>query len=211
VIRVGWIDFNNTVGNAEWADEACETHIVDISGGFDTLWAERIERQRKKRTRRAERLGVTVRRMRSVDEVRRYHAVYRDRVEQWGAGERYPLTLFLELLNRGGDAVRVYLAYRDEEFLGGHVNLYFKNMVTSWNGVTSIESNYLQPGTLLYVHSMREACDEGYTLYNLGSSLGKKSLIDFKESLGGVPYRYVQHERRSFLGKLAAGVKRIGG
>lgn len=210
VVKVGWIDFNNTGPGGEWSGVSCETHRIDISAGFDALWAEKIERQRKKRNRRAERLGVTVRRMQDPEDISRYYAVYSHRLEQWGTEDRYPQEFFTELLNRGGDAVRLYVAYHEDEFLGGHVNFYFQNMVTAWNGVTSVESNHLQPATLLYMHCVREACEEGFTVYNLGCSLGKQSLIDFKESLGGVPYQYVQYERKSLLGKLAAGIKRIG-
>lgn len=211
VVKVGWIDFSGAGKRPGWDAQRCETHIVDISAGFDSLWTEQMDRQRKKRTRRAKRLGVTIRPMRSAEDIRRYYAVYCDRIERWGGGEKYPEKLFLELLERGGDSVRLYLAFCGDEFLGGHVNFYFKDMVTSWNGVTSIESNHLQPATLLYVHCMREACEQGFRLYNLGGSLEKQSLIDFKESLGGVPRHYAHHVRQSLLGKIAAHVKRIGG
>jgi CelD/BcsL family acetyltransferase involved in cellulose biosynthesis len=211
VVKVGWIDFAGGDHHEEWIRAVCETHLVDISVGFKALWAEKIERQRKKRTRRAERLGVTIRRMQAPEDIDRYYTVYSRRLEQWGVTDKYPQNLFSELLGRGGDSVRLYLAFHEDEFLGGHVNLYFKNMVTSWNGITSVESNRFQPATLLYIHCMKEACEEGFSVYNLGGSLGKRSLIDFKESLGGVPYRYIQFERRSLVGKLAAGIKRIGG
>jgi len=213
VAKVGWVDFGGTGARSGGAWEAadCYTHIIDISVGFETLWSDEIERQRKKRTRRAERLGVTVRRKRTDDDVRRYYSIYSDRIERWGGGDKYPQQLFFELLSRGGDSTRLYLASRGDDFLGGHLNFYFKDMVTSWNGVTSIESNHLQPATALYVHCVKEACEEGYQRYNLGGSLNKQSLIDYKESLGGKPFRYVQYQRRSIIGRVLSAVKRVGG
>ena len=92
-----------------------------------------------------------------------------------------------------------------------HFNFYFKDTVTAWNGITTTESNKLQPGTALYVHCLKEACAEGYKIYNLGSSLGKQTLIDFKESLGGELYSYSRYRRRSLLGKIVALVKPVGG
>lgn len=213
VVKVGWVDFGGlgSAAGGEWEAADCHTHVIDISPGFDALWEGKIDRQRKKRARRAERLGVTVRRMQTDDDVRRYYSVYHDRIERWGGGDRYPEQLFFELLTRGRDSTRLYLAFCGEEFLGGHLNFYFRDMVTSWNGVTSIESNHLQPATALYIHCIKEACDEGYSRYNLGASLNKQSLIDYKESLGGDVFRYTQFQRRSLLGRFLGSVRRIGG
>jgi CelD/BcsL family acetyltransferase involved in cellulose biosynthesis len=213
VVEVGWIDFGRLGPADGWTGQTMETHLIDLAGGFDELWTGSIERQRKKRTRRAKRLGITVRRARSADDVESYYQVYSRRMDMWGGegGVKYPPGLFVELLERGGDATRLYVAEHDGRVVGGHFNFYFKGMVTAWNGVTSPDSNYLQPGTLLYIHCLREACDEGYEVYNLGASLNKQSLIDFKESLGGVPYTYSSYRRRSLLGKAAALVKQLGG
>jgi CelD/BcsL family acetyltransferase involved in cellulose biosynthesis len=213
VVKVGWVDFSGTDAESTGAWEAggCSTHLVDISVGFENVWADKIERQRKKRSRRAERLGVAIRRKQSDDDVRRYYSIYSDRIEGWGGGDKYPRQLFFELLARSGDSARLYVAFRGDDFLGGHLNFYFKDMVTSWNGVTSIESNHLQPATALYIHCMKEACEEGYSRYNLGGSLNKQSLIDYKESLGGEPFQYFQYQRSSIVGRVLSGVKRIGG
>jgi CelD/BcsL family acetyltransferase involved in cellulose biosynthesis len=210
VIEAGWVDFTNTGAGSGWNREMSQTHIMDLSAGFETLWETTIDRQRKKRTRRAERLGVTVRRGRSAEDVARYYDVYLQRAEEWGKGARYPAELFSELLARGGDSVRLYVAEHEGRIIGGHFNFYFGDAVTAWNGVTTPASNHLQPGTLLYIHCLKDACSEGYATYNLGSSLGKRSLIDFKESLGSVPFDYAQYRRRSVLGRAAAWLQRTG-
>jgi len=211
VIEAGWIDFTNAGTDSGWKRETAQTHVIDLSAGFESMWETAIDRQRKKRTRRAERLGVTVRRSRTAEDVARYYDVYADRVDEWGQGTRYPQSLFLELLDRGGDSVRLYVAEHDGRIVGGHFNFYFGKSVTAWNGVTTPASNHLQPGTLLYIHCLKEACSEGYTTYNLGGSLGKRSLIDFKVSLGGVPYTYTLYRGRSIVGQAAAWFQRTGG
>jgi CelD/BcsL family acetyltransferase involved in cellulose biosynthesis len=118
--------------------------------------------------------------------------------------------LFLELLERGGDSVRLYVAEHDGQIVGGHFNFCYRDTVTAWNGVTTPESNHLQPGTLLYMHCLQEACSEAFKWYNLGGSLGKQSLIEFKESLGGTLHRYSLYRRRSLLGRLVARFKEMG-
>jgi CelD/BcsL family acetyltransferase involved in cellulose biosynthesis len=210
VVEAGWVDFDNFPCGGGWERQTLETHLIDTSMGFDALWGHIIERQRKKRARRAERLGVTVRRARSAADAHRYYEIYSQRVDEWGGGIRYPERLFEELLGRSGDFARLYVAEHDGSIVGGHFNFYYKEKVTAWNGITTQESNHLQPGTLLYMYCLKDACAEGYKVYNLGGSLNKQSLIDFKESLGGVPYSYSQYRRRSLLGRAAAWVKRSG-
>jgi hypothetical protein len=211
VVNAGWIDFHGRDVTPGWESVTTSTHVIDLSCGFDGLWTGTIERQRQKRFRRAGRLGVAVRPMETNDDLRRYYEIYCGRLKDWGEKTRYPMKLFAELLERGGDSVRLYVAEHEDRIVGGHFNFYWKNMVTAWNGVTTPDSNHLQPGTMLYIECLKSACEEGFELYNLGGSLGKQSLIDFKESLGGVPYGYNLYRRRSLLGKIAAFVRGAGG
>lgn len=214
LLQAGWVDFGEprpALAGSGWTRRTLRTHLIKIAGGFDSLWSNSIDRQRKKRTRRAERLGVKVRRSNSIRDLHSYYEIYSDRVDQWGSGIKYPESLFAMLLERGGDSVRLYVAEHQGRIVGGHFNFYFKDTMTAWMGVTTRESNHLQAGTLLYIQCLREACEEGFELYNLGGSLDKSSLIEFKESLGGQSHEYFQYTRRSMVGKAASWVKRTGG
>jgi hypothetical protein len=74
--------------------------------------------------------------------------------------------------------------------------------------MTAARAGDTHAGTLLYVACMREACDEGFRTYNLGASLGKRSLVEYKQSLGGVPHRYRMLRRRRLGGRIAALLRR---
>jgi len=201
VVEVGWVDFQNLAEVRE-DDRWYETHLVDLSVGFDELWSKKFATQRRQRARRAERLGVTVQRCDDADGLREYFNIFRARIEAFGRRNLYPESLYEELFARGGDAVRLYLAYHEDKVVGGHLNFYYKDTVTAWYGVVAEEHEHLQAGTLLYAECMRDACREGFRSYNLGASLGKPSLIHFKESLGGVAHRYAVHASRSLLGRI---------
>jgi CelD/BcsL family acetyltransferase involved in cellulose biosynthesis len=207
VIEVGWVDFT-ILGAVESPLDWYETHLVDLTVGFDRLYEEHFAVQRRQRTRRAERLGVTVRRTRDEADVQAYFDIFRAKLEGFGRDNLYPEALYKALFARGGDSVRLYIADHDGRVIGGHFNFHYKDTVIAWYGVVAKEHERLQAGTLLYTECMRAACDEGYTTYNLGASLGKRSLIHFKESLGGVAHRYPVHVSRSIVGKLAARANR---
>jgi CelD/BcsL family acetyltransferase involved in cellulose biosynthesis len=207
VVEVGWVDFGNLAEAEAWN----ETHLVDLTVGFDHLYQDAFAVQRRQRTRRAQRLGVTVRRSREEADLHAYFEIFRAKIEGFGRDNLYPESLYRELFARGGDSVRLYVAEHEDKIVGGHLRFHYKDTVIAWYGVVAKEHERLQAGTLLYTECMRAACEEGYATYNLGASLGKRSLIHFKESLGGVAYRYPVHVSRSVLGRLAARVKRAGG
>ncbi|MDH3198496.1 MAG: GNAT family N-acetyltransferase [Candidatus Krumholzibacteria bacterium] len=207
-LEAGWVDFAGS--GAAWSGGAtAQTHLVDLSGGFDALWKERFARKRRQYARGAERAGVTVARSVDRSDVRAYYRVYAARLALLGARSPHPERLFEELIARGGEGVRLYLARRAGEVLGGHFNFYHRDSVIAWYNVTTPAGDDVRAGSLLYATCMREACADGFRTYNLGGSLDKASLIRYKESLGGVPYRYTTHRRFGALGRLAWGVARV--
>ncbi|HET6350081.1 MAG TPA: GNAT family N-acetyltransferase [Candidatus Krumholzibacteria bacterium] len=208
VIEVGCVDHANALAADGWDVFPSSTHVVDISGGFDRVWHDRFDKPRRRRVRRAEELGVTVRRGAGREDVARFMEVYRERLRDWKSGQGHPESLFFALVERGGDRVRLYVAEHQGVVVGGHLNFYYKEDVIAWYGMTSTRAGDTQAGTLLYSVCMRDACDAGYRAYNLGASLGKRSLIEYKESLGGVMYTYRTLRRRRLGGRVAAFLRR---
>ncbi len=206
-LEVGWVDFFNHIDTLNGEQESASAHVVDISPGFEFVWRERFDKLRRRRSRNAEEKGIVVRRTSDVADVGRFVALYRTRLEGWAAGSGYPDRLFRDLVGNGGGRVGMYLAEREGEVLGGHVNFYYKDAVTAWCGMASKVGNELHAGTLLYASAMREACEAGFHSYNLGASLGKASLEEYKRSLGGEPYSYRIVRHRRMAGRVVAALR----
>jgi hypothetical protein len=209
VHEVGLVDFANRFEAAGFRAEDSSTHLIDLGRGFDALWEAVFEKSKRRQTRKAVKEGLSVAETRSPGDVGSYYDIYAERMQAWGERFRYPKTLFEDLVEHGGPGVRLFVARRDGELLGGHLNFYFKDTVIAWNGVVRDTSDGSQASTLLYSECIRHACEIGFHAYNLGSSLGKRSLIDYKESLGGVGYGYRTLRWRSAAGKLAGSVRRF--
>jgi hypothetical protein len=209
VHEVGLVDFTNTIARGPFEYEGASTHIVELKGSFDEIWERAFEKSKRRQTRKAIREGLAVSEARSLDDVARYYRIYERRAEQWGGRFRYPERLFADLFESGGPIVKLFLASRGDETLGGHLNFYFRDSVIAWNGVVRDTADGTQASTLLYSECFRHACENGYRSYNLGSSLGKQSLIDYKESLGGVLHRYHTVRWRSGLARAAGTVRAI--
>jgi hypothetical protein len=207
--EVGLVDFSDRVDVRLFRVETASTHIIALKESFDDVWETAFEKSKRRQTRKALKEGLTVAEAGSLEELSRYYAIYLGRVDEWGERSRYPERLFAELFKIGGGKVRLFIARRGDEMLGGHLNLYFRDTVIAWNGVVRDTADGTQASTLLYAECLKHACRGGYRSYNLGGSLGKQSLVDYKESLGGVPHRYRTVRWRSGVGSIAAAIKNI--
>jgi len=206
VFEVGLVDFGNRLATAGMRREENTTHILHLIPDFEALSSEIFERSKRRQTRKAIREGLTVSEAQTHDEVRAYYAIYRGRIAAWQQRICLPESLFIDLFDR--DNVKLFLAYHDTALLGGHMNFYFDDAVIAWNGVTSEDSRGVQASTLLYSKCIEHACENGFKTYNLGASLGKPSLIGYKEALGGKPYSYQSLTWRSRGAQVASRVLR---
>ena len=209
VIETGWVDFHGIAPASAKRGTPGTTQIVDLSQGFDHVWDNLFARDKRKRARKATRDGVTVERCSDASGVDSHYGIYSERVSSFGTQEAFPVSLFEELFTRGGDRVRLFLAWHQGHVVGSHFNFYHKDAVVAWYGMASAAGDNVQAGTLLYTDCIRDACTDGFTSYNLGASLGRQSLIDYKESLGGATYTYDTHIRRTVLGRFGATVRRL--
>jgi len=171
------------------------------------VWAH-FEKSKRRQTRKGEREGIEVSAATTSDEIAEYYEIYKRRIAQWNQRNSYPKSLFAELVSRGGERVRLFVARANGKMLGGHLNFYFKDTVIAWNGVTTLDRLSPQASTLLYSTCLRDACERNYKAYNLGGSLDKESLIDYKQALGGVPHSYTVYRWRSKRARIAAALRR---
>jgi hypothetical protein len=205
--EIGLVDFSNQVCDRPFRTEHATTHLIELKEDFDEIWDGVFEKSKRRQTRKALREGLIVAEAHSLEEVSKYYGIYLERIEEWKEGFRYPERLFAELFSTGRGMVKLFVARLGGELLGGHLNFYFKDSVIAWNGVARDTADGTQASTLLYSECIRHACENGYRSYNLGGSLGKRSLIDYKESLGGAPYSYRMLRWRSAVGKVAGAIR----
>jgi hypothetical protein len=211
VVELGWVDYHNAFGDMGGDVEPDETHLVDISEGLEALWGKDSRHRRKRRNadlRHAREAGVEVRRASGEEDIERFIAVCQRRLEGRGAAP-YPRKLFTSLVERGGERVRIFLAWHGDQVLGGLLNFYYKDAVIAWHGMSSLEGSEIQAGKLLVATCMENAAGEGFRTFNLGASLGKSSLVWFKESMGGEPHPYRTIRHRRFPSRLVAALRRV--
>lgn len=208
VHEVGLVDFSGRVSLDGFRAAEDTTHVMALSASFEEIWERQFEKSKRRQTRKAVKEGLSVAEG-SPSDVAAYYSIYRKRMDAWGERFRHPERLFAALLAEGGGKARLFIARRGDEVLGGHLNLYFKDTVIAWNGVVRDTADGTQASTLLYAECIKHACENGYRWYNLGGSLGKQSLIDYKQSIGGVPRHYRTIRWRSPVGDAAFRIRKV--
>jgi lipid II:glycine glycyltransferase (peptidoglycan interpeptide bridge formation enzyme) len=200
--QTGCIDFWDRDTWPPFRKKEALTHIIDLKPGFDQIWSKSLDKSKRKQAKRAERSGIRVIETAAAEDAKLFYRFYVSRVKNAGGKIHYPEPLFVELVQNGGESVKLFLLYHEQEPVGGQLSFYFKDMVIAWYGTTTLESRKLKASTALYTFCIRHACDSGYKRLNLGGSMGKDSLMDYKMSFGGIPHRYGVSVFRSPLGKI---------
>ncbi len=186
IFNAGFVDFlpPHFGGGTE------ECRMVDLEGGFDRFWSDRISRKRRQICNRADRKGITVKPLDTLSELKKLYSLYQDNSSAWGGVHPYPFSLFRELFRRRGRSVVILGAYLKGGLLGGHIDMYQGVMGQAWQAGMSRQANQYGAGPLLIREAVREACNRGMKLFNLGSSGGREGIIFFKESMGGWECNY---------------------
>jgi hypothetical protein len=179
------------------ARSALFSYVVDLSGGFGTVWAQRFSKKARYKCRKAVRDGVTVEKDTSGRLLPVFDELYNRSVEAWSRdyflptplarrviGARHPHHKLVTVARRLGAACQLWIASRGREPVAGIVVLSHGAAATYWKGATDKALVGSTGATdLLHRCAIEDACLAGRLRYDLGTS-GLATLTAFKESIG---------------------------
>jgi hypothetical protein len=174
-----------------------DADVLDLDGGFDTVWSDRFSSKARSAARKAERRGVTVEADHTGRLIGEFDALYRASVVRWARDRRYPVRLlewryqrehpkarFEAVARVLGERCTVWMARRDGVPIAGIIVLTAGNQVTYWRGAMDKE---LCRGTganeLLHRRAIEAACTDGRRSYDFGLSQAEE-LRKFKRGFG---------------------------
>jgi len=189
-------DFAGTLPDAPpWrrAPESC--HVLDLPADASVLWDSAFTSQNRNKIRKAEKLGVVVRRARDAAAFASYAALYRESAARWGTDRTLPIALF-DALADAHPGVDVWLAEHQGEAIAALLNFTCGGQVMNWGNVSRRASWNLSPNNLLHWRALQAACADaaGPRLYNFGSSAGLPGVETFKSAFGAREHIYMRRE-----------------
>ena len=165
------------------------TDLLPLADGWSAV-AARFTSERRREIKKGKESGVRTRIAATLDDYRSYFAAYEDSLRRWGerATLRYPWDLFEvchDLATRYPAHVRLWLAEREGETLGGALNFYWNQHAVGWHSAVYAEALDSYAFAILVADAVDEACDRGFTWFDLNPSGGLEGVAAFKSRFGG--------------------------
>lgn len=174
-----------------------EAMVLVLDGGYEEI-RSRFRPSVRNKIRKAEKMGVEVRRAEIPEDFEAYHAMLSAMHREWGTRLPFGRAFFAALAEVQGDSVQMWLALHEGRIVAGDLNFAHGETVFNWSNVSRLEGRRLGTNNLLHVHGMRHAVESGrIRTYNMGSSAGLPGVAAFKEAFGAVrtPYRRLRLEK----------------
>ena len=182
-------------------------HVLDLSGGFERVWAERFTAGTRRNIRKAEREGVVVKRDTSGELVPVYYELFLRSLDRWAARQHVPpaikrwrgrqwdsLAKLAGLVGALGGAARLWVAWHEGRPAAGIIvvqgehNAHYFRAAMDREVAAPTKANYL-----LHRLAIEEACAAGCRSYHMGQSGSVASIAEFKENFGARPVAYAEY------------------
>jgi len=179
------------------------TQVLDLTEGFNTLF-KKWTWGHYSRTRKSLREGITAELASTENDWKSFYRLYQDNLSRWGekTTNAYGWNLFEIMYRKKSHKIKLWLAKYDGQIISGALCLYHNKHVAYWHSATSEQYYKKMNAThVLQYTIIKDACDQGFLLYDFLPSSGIKGVINFKD--GFSPQRRPVHIYMSPLMKTA--------
>ncbi|HQO34125.1 MAG TPA: GNAT family N-acetyltransferase [bacterium] len=168
-----------------------ETHILDLSQGFEHVWEHRFAARNRTKIRNAARHELEVFIDNSVAGIEAYKGLYRLSMERWTGDLAFDPDFLDQWIDAPPEQVSLWLCKFQGEIVAGALLFYSPTEAHYWSGASNLEFSRFHANNFLVSRTIEDAVRRGCRTYNFGSSAGLEGVIQFKEQFGPerVPYR----------------------
>jgi hypothetical protein len=178
-----------------------QCHVLDLDGGFATIWQDRFRGTVRTAVRKAERSGLEVEVDRSGRLLPEFLSLYEISIQRWATKQHEPVWLTRWRTTRStqpkilaavarhfGTDCAVWVARSKGEPLAAIIVLSSGAYAKYWRGAMNKQlASPVRANELLHRMAIEEACQHGYGFYDMGTARPGSPLAAFKEKLGAVP------------------------
>jgi hypothetical protein len=224
-----WSSALEVAGAARIERISRRAHVIDLHGGFEHVWTNRVASKARSGARKAEKHGVEARAYRGGEGVEAFYRLYLRSIDRWAerqhepkwlahrrAAHRDPLAKLQHIAGTLRDACRIWIAWRLGQPIAGTIVLIGRNADYILGAMDKCLAGPVNANDLLHARAIEEACHLGCGRYHMGESGQSSSLAQYKQRLGALAFDYEEvHLERLPLTRtdrvLRGAVKRILG
>ena len=181
-------------------------HVLDLSGGFATVWQERFKAATRSQVRKAERMGVVVETDTTGRLLPELHALLRTSVDRWAGRQHEPARLaqarfarrdppakLQTIAERLGGSCQVSVARFHGHPVAAILVLQGRNAHYTRGAMDEELASQTQANRLLHKVAIAAACQAGCGKYHMGESGESAGLSQFKSRFGAVAHPYHEY------------------
>jgi hypothetical protein len=198
-------------------------HVLDLEGGFETVWKTRFSNKTRTTVRKAERSGVVVEHDTTGRLMPVFYELYRCSIDRWAqyqheprwlahlrAAQRDPLPKLQHIAKHLGDTCKVWVAWYEGVPVAASIVLVRENADDIMAAIDKERAAPVNANALLQKLSIEDACEAGCRYYHMGESGDSQGISHFKERFGAQAYPYHEYRlERLPLTKLDRGVRGV--
>jgi len=182
-------------------EHGMQCHVLDLAGGFATVWQDRFRGTVRTAIRKAERSGLEVEVDRSGRLLPEFFSLLDSSIERWAGMQHEPLwmtrwrtirfappAMLAAVAKHFGSGCAVWMARSKGEPVAAIVVLSSGAYAKYWRGAMNKQlAGPTRANDLLHRLAIEEACQNEYSFYDMGMTRPASPLAAFKEKLGAVP------------------------
>jgi hypothetical protein len=202
-------------------------HVLDLSGGFEEVWAHRFVSETRTAVRKAERSGLHITLDQTGEHIPVFYELFMRSTDRWAqqqnepiwlsrwrAKKRDPIEKFYTIAKAAGKTFRLWTAWKDGQPAAAILVVQGRNASYTRGAMDKDLAGPTRANQLLHRMAIEQACKEGSRRYHMGESGTSTSLAQFKTRFGAVPMAYAEYVFEKFPitaidSKLRAVVKRM--
>ncbi|MFC2162155.1 GNAT family N-acetyltransferase [Candidatus Altiarchaeota archaeon] len=140
-------------------------YITDLSQDEADIW-KGIKKKTRQNITKTQREGLVME-LGGLDEVGKIYESVNDRYREQGRTQPVPLDYIEDIYREYKDNLFVYTARKDGEYVSGHVDVCYKDKVSSWVGSAKVSMKGVYPNDMLAWEAKKHAKEEGYRYYEV--------------------------------------------
>lgn len=193
---------------AQFSRTRRRVHILDLTGGFDTVWEQRFSKATRSGVRRAINAGVEVELDNAGNLVDTFYDVLEQSVRRWADQQHEPLALamtrfrlrdprskFKAIADSMGARCRIWVARHQGQAVAASLRLVKEGGAANASRSAMIKqlAAPVRANDLLLMRAIEDACSSGCRYFVLGESGGSRGIARYKERFGAVAHDYWEY------------------
>ncbi|WP_209678890.1 lipid II:glycine glycyltransferase FemX [Methanohalophilus levihalophilus] len=188
-------DIKNSLGSAGYAYEEHLDYLIDLNRDADAIWSD-ISKSRRKGVNRAEKSGITIRRVQNAEELAASYEI----IKKTYLDVKVPVAdislfraVYDEFVPKG--MADFFIALKDDMPVGARITLNYKELVYDWYAGSKKDVQYVDEALVWHILKTNAGVYKVFDFGGAGHPDKPYGVREFKRRFGGEQVNFGRYEK----------------